>query len=153
MEEKIKYLLNKILENQDEPLKVEYIANKLKEYLVSQEDVTKFTEVLKKYDQEQLNAALKQSSKVYNIRLRKILGLELIYFLVAISISILGFKYIKLENVDLNIRVLLSITFVLIYIIFRSGKIKKIVKKKSNEEYEENLSAYFRKEIDDRLNK
>lgn len=153
MEEKIKYLLNKILENQDEPLKVEYIANKLKEYLVSQEDVTKFTEVLKKYDQEQLNAALKQSSKVYNIRLRKILGLELIYFLVAISISILGFKYIKLENVDLNIRVLLSITFVLIYIIFRSGKIKKIVKEKSNEEYEENLSAYFRKEIDDRLNK
>lgn len=153
MEEKIKYLLNKILENQDEPLKVEYIANKLKEYLLSQEDVTKFTEVLKKYDQEQLNAALKQSSKVYNIRLRKILGLELIYFLVAISISILGFKYIKLENVDLNIRVLLSITFVLIYIIFRSGKIKKIVKKKSNEEYEENLSAYFRKEIDDRLNK
>lgn len=153
MEEKIKYLLNKILENQDEPLKVEYIANKLKEYLVSQEDVTKFTEVLKKYDQEQLNAALKQSSKVYNIRLRKILGLELIYFLVAISISILGFKYIKLENVDLNIRVLFSITFVLIYIIFRSGKIKKIVKKKSNEEYEENLSAYFRKEIDDRLNK
>lgn len=153
MEEKIKYLLNKILENQDEPIKVEYIANKLKEYVVSKENITVFTEVLKQYDKENLNAALKQSSKVYNIRLRKILGLELIYFLVAISISILGFKYIKLENVDLNIRVLLSITFVLIYIIFRSGKIKKIVKKKSNEEYEENLSAYFRKEIDDRLNK
>lgn len=153
MDEKIKFLLDKILGNKDEPLKVEYIANKLKQYLVKEQEMNLFIEIVEQYDRDDIDEALKRSSNTYNIRLRKILLKEFAYLLTAVILDIAIFKYVKIDALDLNMKTLFAITFILIYIIFRSGKIKKIVKDKSNEEYEENLSLSFRKEIDDRLNK
>ncbi|WP_068268450.1 hypothetical protein [Caviibacter abscessus] len=153
MEEKIKYLLDKIIENKEDSLKVEYISNKLKECIRNFENIDLCKQIIKQYNQEDLNTALRQSAKEYNKRLREILSFELIYFFIIIVLAVLGFLYIRFENIDLNMRVLFSITFVLIYVIFRSGKIKKKVKDNTNKEFEENLSNDFRKEIDDKFNK
>ena len=150
MNKKIRYVLNKILENKNDGLKVEFLSKVLKSLIINNKEL--YLKITKEYDIDELNEALKEGSKSYTKRLNKVLTKEMIYFLLLILVIYITHRSINI-NIDENLKVLISMSIALIYIIFRSGKIKKIVTNASDKDFNEKLDEKFRGEIYDRINK
>lgn len=150
MNKKIIYVLNKILENKNDGLKVEFLSKVLKSLIINNKEL--YLKITKEYDIDQLNEALKEGSKSYTKRLNKVLTKEMIYFLLLILVIYITHRSINI-NIDENLKVLISMSIALIYIIFRSGKIKKIVTNASDKDFNKKLDEKFIGEIYDRINK
>lgn len=150
MNKKIRYVLNKILENKNDGLKVEFLSKVLKSLIINNKEL--YLKITKEYDIDELNEALKEGSKSYTKRLNKVLTKEMIYFLLLILVIYITHRSINI-NIDENLKVLMSMSIALIYIIFRSGKIKKIVTNASDKDFNKKLDEKFIGEIYDRINK
>lgn len=150
MNKKIRYVLNKMLENKNEGLKVEFLSKVLKSLIIDNKEL--YLKIIKEYNIDQLNEALKEGSKSYTKRLNKVLTKEMIYFLLLILAIYITHRSINI-SIDENLKVLISMSIALIYIILRSGKIKKIVTNASDKDFKEKLDEKFRGEIYDRINK
>ena len=150
MNKKIRYILDKILENKNEGLKIEFLSNVLKSLIIDNKET--YLKIIKDYNIESLNKALKEGSKSYNKRLNNIIKKEMIYFFLLTLLIYLAHSFINI-NIDKNLKVIFSMSIALIYIIYRSGNIKKIVKIESEKDFNKNLDEKFRGEIYDRVNK
>ena len=150
MNKKIRYILDKILENKNEGLKVEFLSIILKQLIMGDKEL--YLKITKEYDINLLNDALKEGSKSYTKRLNKILTKELIYFLLLILLIYILHRSVNI-NIDENLKHIFSMSIALIYIIFRSSNIKKIVTNESEKDFNKNLDEQFRGEIYDRINK
>ena len=129
MNKKIRYVLNKILENKNDGLKVEFLSKVLKSLIINNKEL--YLKITKEYDIDELNEALKEGSKSYTKRLNKVLTKEMIYFLLLILVIYITHRSINI-NIDENLKVLTNA---------------------SDKDFNNKLDEKFRGEIYDRINK
>lgn len=135
IEKNIRILLDEIKKSKGNPIITEYLYELLYNYIQGKKE--KYKEVLKEYDEKELNEILKASYENYKKRATKLFIKEMIYlsiYLVLVALATVFF----VKNISIISMILL--TSLLLFVIFRSVAFKNNLKNETDAEIKKNIS-------------
>ena len=135
MEENIEKILDEMLKSKDNPIKVEYLFDLLREYIQDKRDIYK--ETLKKYNIDELNAVLKLGFNSYKERALKLFYKEI--FICLSLLVLLTIFSVFVMRLDSSILFIILMTFIAVYTIVRTGAYKKKLKSITEALYKQNI--------------